>query len=57
VKSRPGFLSRLVNVRILAAVREERDVDESPARVPDHTESLDAIAGSEFVDDRLRLRE
>jgi hypothetical protein len=25
--------------------------------VDDHTESLDAVAGSEFVDDRIRLQE
>jgi hypothetical protein len=41
--SRTGFFSRLANVRLPAAVREARD-----------KESVDASAGSEFVDDRLR---
>ena len=27
------------------------------ADVDDHTERLDAVAGSEFVDDRIRLQE
>jgi hypothetical protein len=27
------------------------------ADLDDHTERLDAVAGSEFVDDRIRLRE
>lgn len=27
------------------------------ADLDDHTESLDAVAGSEFVDDRIRLQE
>lgn len=27
------------------------------ADVDDHTERLDAVAGAEFVDDRIRLRE
>jgi hypothetical protein len=29
----------------------------SAADVDDHTERLDAVAGSEFVDDRIRLQE
>ena len=79
---RPGFFSRLANVRLLAATRELRGMEESRTRVPmehgtmdvrevqpnrgpsivaadlDHdAQSLDAVAGSEFVDDRIRLRE
>jgi len=79
---RPGFFSRLANVRLLAATREVRGMEESRTRVPEepgtmdvregqpnrgasiiaadldrHAESLDAVAGSEFVDDRIRLRE
>ena len=78
----PGFFSCLANVRLLAASREVRGMEESPTRVPQepatmdvrevqpsrgasiiaadldhHAESLDAVAGSEFVDDRIRLRE
>ena len=78
----PGFFSRLANVRLLAATRELRGMEESRTRVPmehgtmgvrevqpnrgpsivaaaiDHdAQSLDAVAGSEFVDDRIRLRE
>jgi hypothetical protein len=77
-----GFFSRLANVRLLAATRELRGIEESRTRVPmvygtidvrevqpncgpsivaadlDHdAQSLDAVAGSEFVDDRIRLRE
>jgi hypothetical protein len=79
---RPGFFSRLANVRLLAATREVRGIEESRTRVREepgtmdvrevqrnrgrsiiaadldrHAESLDAVAGSEFVDDRIRLRE
>ena len=82
VTSRPGFISRLANLRLLAAAREVRSMEESPTRVPEepatmdvreiqlsrgasiiatdlghHAESLDAVAGSEVVDDRIRLRE
>ena len=82
VTSRPGFLSRLANLRPLAAAREVRRVEESPTRALEepatidiretepsrgasiiaadlgrHAESLDAVAGSEFLDDRIRLRE
>ena len=77
----PGFFSRLANVRLLAATRELRGMEESRTRVPmqhgtmdvrevqpnrgpsivaadlDHAQRLDAVAGSEFVDDRIRLRE
>jgi len=78
----PGFFRRLANVRLLAATREVRGMEESRTRVPEepgtmdvrevqpnrgapiivadlhhHAESLDAVAGSEFVDDRIRLRE
>lgn len=28
-----------------------------PTDLDDHTERLDAVAGSEFVDDRIRLQE
>ena len=77
-----GFFSRLASVRLLAAAREVRGMEESPTRVPEepgtmdvrdvqpsrgasiiaadlnhHAERLDAVAGSEFVDDRIRLRE
>ena len=82
VRSRPGFFSRLANVRLLPAARELRSMEETPMRVPEepatmgvreiqpsrgasiiaagldhHAASLDAVAGSEFVDDRIRLRE
>ena len=77
----PGFFSRLANVRLLAATRELRGMEQSRTRVPmqhgtrdrevqpnrgpsivaadlDHdAQRLDAVAGSEFVDDRIRLRE
>jgi hypothetical protein len=78
----PGLFSRLANVRLLAATREVRGMEESRRRLPEepatmdvrevqpsrgasivaadldhHAESLDAVAGSEFVDDRIRLRE
>jgi uncharacterized protein YbjT (DUF2867 family) len=77
-----GLVSRLANVRLLAATREVRGMEESPTRIPEepgtmdvresqpnrgaliiaadldhHAESLDAVAGSEFVNDRIRLRE
>ena len=66
VTSRPGFFKRLANLRPPAAAREVRGMEESPTRGAsiiaadlDHhaAESLDAVAGSEFVDDRIRLRE
>jgi len=82
VTSRPGFFSLLANLRLLAATREVRGMEESRRRVPEepatmdvreiqpsrgtsiiaaglghHAENLDAVAGSEFVDDRIRLRE
>jgi hypothetical protein len=82
VASRPGFFSRLANLRLLAAAREARSMKESPTRIPEEpatmdvrkiqpsrgtsisptdlghdAERLDAVAGSEFVDDRIRLRE
>ena len=45
--------------------RAAKDVGElQPTRAPviaadldDHTDSVDVVAGSEFVDDRIRLRE
>ena len=62
-----GFFSRLANVRLLAAAREVRGMEESLTRVAEELAtmdvrevqptSLDAVAGSEFVDDRIRLRE
>jgi len=65
VTSRPGFFKRLANLRPPAAAREVRGMEESPTRgasiiaadLDHHAESLDAVAGSEFVDDRIRLRE
>ena len=78
----PGFLSRLANVRLLAAAREVQSPEDGLTHLPEepvtvdvrevqpsremssikaalhpHAESLDAVAGSEFVDDRIRLRE
>ena len=67
----PGFFTRLANVRVLAAIREVRITAEMKVReaqpscqssiiaadLDRHAESLDAVAGSEFVDDRIRLRE
>ena len=62
-----GFFSRLANVRLVAAALDVRGIEESPRRVPEELAtmnvravpptSLDAVAGSEFVDDRIRLRE
>jgi hypothetical protein len=62
-----GFFSRFANVRLLVTVREVGIVEESPAGVPEKpgtldvrevdAETLDDVAGSEFVDDRIRLRE
>ena len=69
-----GLFSRLANVRLLAATREVRGMEESrtidgreiqpnrgasiiAADLDHRAESLDAVAGSEFVDDRIRLRE
>ena len=45
-----------------AATKDTRELQPSEAEVivadlDDHTERLDAVAGSEFVDDRLRLQE
>ena len=61
------FFSRLAYVRLLAVAREVRGMEESPRRVPEELTTmdgravqptrLDAVAGSEFVDDRIRLRE
>jgi len=66
-----GFLSRLANIRPLAAAREvqstedglvrevqpSREMSSIEASLDPRAESLDAVAGSEFVDDRIRLRE
>jgi hypothetical protein len=63
VTSWTGFFGRLANVRLLAAARELRIMEESPTRIPQEPATmhvaagLDAVAGSEFVDDRIRLRE
>jgi len=68
----PGFFSRFADVRLLADTREVRGMKETidvrevqPNRGTsiiaadrDHDAgSLDAVAGSEYVDDRIRLRE
>ena len=45
-------------LRLLVAVREVRRVEESPGRAADEpatVDRVDAVAGSEFVDDRIRL--
>jgi hypothetical protein len=65
--SGPGFFSRLANFRLLVGVREAVTMEENPARASEkpaamdvrevHTVTLDAVAGSEFVDDRIRLGE
>jgi hypothetical protein len=61
--SRPGFFGSLGIVQLLAGGREDRTVEESPTPGADEAdrdhsaETLDATAGSEFVDDRIRLRE
>jgi hypothetical protein len=62
-----GLLSRLAGVRLLAGTRVVSGFVESRTPVPDapatmddfdhHTAHLDAVAGSEFVDDRIRRRE
>ena len=82
VTSRPGFFSRLANLRLVPAARERWSIEESATRVAEEpatlnvrqiqptrgalivaadlghlADSLDAVAGSEFVDDRIRLRE
>ena len=55
-------------LRLLAAGAAPRSMEESPGHaaeepatpdgdVPHDAESVDGIAGSEFVDDRIRLRE
>ena len=69
--NRPGFFSRLANVGVMAAIREVRITAETEIRevqssreasivavdLDRHADVLDAVAGSEFVDDRIRLRE
>ena len=69
--NRPGFFSRLANVGVMAAIREVRVTAQTEVRgvqsSPDasiiaadrdrRAESLDAVAGSEFFDDRIRLQE
>jgi hypothetical protein len=63
----PGFFGRLAGIRGLTASRELPNIEESSRLTAEHpsalnvqeiqAERLDAIAGSEFVDDRIRLRE
>jgi nucleoside-diphosphate-sugar epimerase len=83
VTSWPGFFGSVAILRILAAGREVRTMEESPttggaeesamvnagdiqpspgasfiaADRDQDVERLDTVAGSEFVDDRIRLRE
>jgi len=69
VTSGQGFFRRLANIRLMAATREVssevgiRDVEPTrgtliiAADLDHHVESLDAVAGSEFVDDRIRRRD
>jgi hypothetical protein len=67
-----GFFSRFADVRVVADTREVRGMEETidvrevqPNRGPSivaadldrDAGSLDAVAGSEYVDDRIRLRE
>lgn len=60
------FFGRLANGRLPAGVREARSVAENPTRVAEEAATtdlnhypggLDAVAGSEFVDDRIRRRD
>ena len=56
------FFSRVVNVRPLAVAGEARAIERSPEHRTQEPatmdeESLDAAAGSEFIDDRIRIRE
>jgi hypothetical protein len=63
VASGPGFFGSLGILQLLAGRGEDRTVEESQTRGADEAdrdhsaETLDATAGSEFVDDRIRLRE
>src|SRR5262245_57891117 len=54
------FFSRLANVRLLVAAREVRGLEASRTSEPEQPETMDiredAVAGSEFVDDRIRVR-
>jgi len=59
-----GFFSRLANVRLLAVTDEARGMEKNrrrprqePAPMEVQVENVDAVAGSEFVDDRIRRRE
>ena len=64
--SSQGFVRLFTNVRLLVAAREVGSMEENLPRVPEkpetmdvrevRMETLDAVAGSEFVDDRIRLR-
>jgi hypothetical protein len=63
-----SFFSRLTNGRLPGAAREDATMDvpavqpsggasTSAADLDQRADSLDAASGSEFVDDRIRLRE
>jgi hypothetical protein len=58
VPSGSSFYSRFANIRLFVG---DRKAEESPTSVPEESEtmdvrdeSLDAVAGSEFVDDLIR---
>jgi hypothetical protein len=51
-----AFDSRAI-LRRPAAGSDARSSDEKPRRAADEPATVDAVAGSEFVDDRIRLRE
>ena len=61
----PDVFSRLANLRRAAPANQLRSIGGSSTGVPEgpalvdvhYPESLDAVAGSEFVDDRIRVRE
>ena len=68
----PGFFSRFADIRLVADTREVRGTEETidvlevqpnrgtpivSADLDHDAGSLDAVAGSEYVDDRIRLRE
>jgi hypothetical protein len=57
VRSGPGFSGSLAVLRLLAAGSDVRSWEESPRRAPEEPATVDAVAGSEFLDDRIRLQE
>jgi hypothetical protein len=59
VTTGPHFFTSSAILRLLAAGSEERRMEETPGRAAEEpaAERVDAVAGSEFVDDRIRLRE